>query len=135
LFRDRTGQLFNVPTSTEVPIDANDLLYRRLAPNGHIKPNGSIASNAYKRNGKPELEPSVDLAKITTPEESVARAGKPGFQLGELRVGSITSLGFNVRPEPTESNPAHCVIEGNTSMDTCSLLAENTKLVPGIVSA
>jgi hypothetical protein len=123
-----------VPTSAEVPIDPDDLLYRRLAPKSHIKPDGSIASTAYKLDKKPEFEPSVDLAKITTPEESVSRAGRAGFVLGELRVGSIVSLGFQIRPAPLASNPAHCVIQGNVSMDTCSLLAENTILVPGIVS-
>ena len=125
-----------MPTSAEVQIDPDDLLYRRLAPRNHIKPNGSVASNAYKRDGKPELEPSVDLAKVTTPEESVARAGngKPGFRLGELRFGTLIDLGFKIRPTPTDIDPAHCVIEGNTSTNTCSLLAENTAVVPGIVS-
>jgi hypothetical protein len=134
LFRDRRGQSSKVPTSAEVSIDPDELLYRRLAPKSHIKPDGSIASTAYKLDGRPDFEPSVDLAKVTTPQESLSRAGRAGFQLGELRVGSIISLGFKVRPDPIDGNPAHCIIEGNTSMNACSLLAENTRLVPGISS-
>jgi hypothetical protein len=124
-----------VPTSLDVEIGPDDLLYHRLAPgNAHIKRDGSVASNAYKLNSQPDLEPSVDLAKLTTPAESVNRAPSAGFKLGVLRVGDIKALGFEIVPKPTDDNPAHCIIEGNRSKDTCSRLADNTKVLPGIIS-
>ena len=119
----------------EVQIELDDLLYHRLSSKSHIKPDGSVASAAYKHNKLPDLEPSVDLARLTTPEESIGRAGKVGFQLGELQVAVIQPLGFTIKHAPLETNPSHSLIFGNTSMDTCALLAENTRIIPDLASS
>lgn len=123
-----------MPTIAEVPIESDDLLYRRLAPQSHIKPDGSVASTAYKRSKLPDREPSVDLARLTTPEDSIARAPKAGYRLGELKVCVIQSLGFTVKHAPLDHNPSHSLIYGNISMDTCALLAENTRIIPDLLS-
>jgi hypothetical protein len=120
----------------EVQIGADDVLYHRLSILSHIRKDGTVSSIAYKIGKEKTFdpEPSVDLARLTTPQESVARAGRPGFALGELQVGTIAKLAFSVRHKPLDDNPSHCLIDGNTSMDTCNLLTENTRVIPEIVS-
>ncbi len=114
---------------TVVEIREDDCVYRRLALGAHVKPDGSVSSNAYKLSKSPDFEPSVDLARLSTPEECLARVGRPGFGIGVLRVGDLISRGFRIRHEPTPSNRAHCIIEGNRSKETCYILAECTKLL------
>ena len=109
-------------------VDA-DLLYRRLALSGHFAPDGNVASNAFKRDGRPDPEISVDLARLSTVEASLARAGRPGFCLGELKVGEVRALGLNVTHEPTDENPSHTCIRGNTRRETCTKLAGITRRV------
>lgn len=113
-----------------VQIADDDLLYRRLAAAGHFNSDGTVASNAFKLDGRPDPEPSVDLARLTTASESRARAGRPGFRLGVLRVGDVRALGLTVTHEPTEENPSHCLIRGNTKRESCRQLAENTRVPP-----
>jgi len=115
-----------VPIDT-VEINDDDFLFRRLAPN-HLYPDGTVNSNAYKLDGKPDPEISVDLAKLTEEVEALARAGRPGFRLGLLQVRDIRSRGLTIRHDPTEENPAHCVIEGNNSKAICRKLAEITSV-------
>ena len=112
-----------------VPIADNDLLYRRLAPSGHLNSDGTVASNAFKLHSRPDPEPSVDLARLTTASESRARAGRPGFRVGVLRAGDVRALGLTVTHEPTEDNPSHCLIRGNTTRETCKKLAEKTRML------
>lgn len=50
-------------------IEPNDVLYRRLV-SFHLKPDGEITSAAFKLNGKPDPHASVDLARLTTAEDS-----------------------------------------------------------------
>ncbi len=66
-----------------VHIDPEDLLYRRLAKE-HINPDGTANSAAFKRGGGYDPSISVDLAKLTTPQESVDRARRAGFRLGQF---------------------------------------------------
>jgi len=112
-----------------VEIVAGDELSRRLAPRSHLRPDGTVASNAYKINGKPDPEPSVDHARLSTPQQTAARAGRPGFVVGVLGVGEVLASGFRVRHRPTPDNPAHCTIDGNDSLDTCDRLARCTRKV------
>lgn len=110
-----------------IQIADDDLLYRRLAPPpGHIKSDGTVASNAFKLHAQPDPELSVDLARLTTESESLARAARPGFRLGVLKAGDVRALGLTVTHEPTDDNPAHCLICGNNSKATCAQLAELT---------
>lgn len=112
-----------------VEIDDRDEVYRRLAVSGHFYSDGSVNSNAYKLNGKPDPEISVDLARLSTPQESLSRAQQAGFRLGVLRVAELRALGLTVRHDPTPENPAHCVIEGNSSKAICRELAQKTVVV------
>jgi hypothetical protein len=51
----------------------DDLLFRRLAPL-HVNPDGTVNSAAFKLRGHPAPQVSVDLARLTTPEATLARA-------------------------------------------------------------
>jgi hypothetical protein len=109
-----------------VAIDDDDRLYRRMVPD-HFHEDGSVKSNAYKLNGKPDPSISVDLARLTTPEESIARGQRQGTQVGVLTVREIKALGLTVRHDPTNENPSHCLIEGNAKKETCKALGQMTK--------
>lgn len=109
-----------------------DELYRRLSKLSHIKKNGKISSAAFKRNKQPENSISVDLARLTTPQESLDRVGedrKDQFILGVLVAAYPRSLGFYVRHDSLPDNLAHSLIEGENDGEKCNLLAENTILV------
>ncbi len=109
-----------------VAIDDDDRLYRRLVPD-HFHEDGSVKSNAYKLDGKPDPSISVDLAKLTTLEESIARGRRQGTQIGVLTVREIKALGLTVKHDPTDENPSHCLIEGNAKKATCQALGQMTK--------
>ncbi|MCL1469766.1 hypothetical protein [Argonema antarcticum] len=111
----------------------NDRLYRRLSINSHINPKtGKVSSAAFKRNKKPENSISVDLARLTTPQETLDRVGdrKNHFVLGVLVAGDARSIGFSVRHDPIlPENPAHSLIEGQNDGEKCSRLAEATTIL------
>lgn len=109
-----------------------DELYRRLSKLSHIKRNGKVSSAAFKRNKKPENSISVDIAKLTTPQEALARIGedrKEQFVLGVLVAGYARSIGFCVRHDPLPDNRAHSLIEGQNDGEKCNLLAEATTIL------
>lgn len=83
----------------------DDLLYRRLAPL-HVKPDGSVNSAAFKLRGHPGPHVSVDLARLTTPQATLARAPRPGFGLGVLLARDPRSLHLTVHHDPLPANPA-----------------------------
>ena len=88
-------------------------------------------SNAFKLHGKPDPEISVDLARLTTEQESLARAKNPmQTKLGLLLTGHITAIEkMSVHHKPISDNPSHSVILGNDSKQKCYLLAEKTKVL------
>ena len=88
-------------------ITNDDHLYRRLHP-GFIKHNGEISSSAFHDDSG---KVSVDLAKLTSPEESVARSKGNGYGLADLIVVRIRELGFDVFHDPIETNYSHCIID------------------------
>jgi hypothetical protein len=115
-----------------VEIADSDELYRRLPPE-HVKPGGQVASVAFCFRGQPDPTVSVDLARLTTIEESISR--KPGSGLGMLVTSTPRALGLRVEhdpvrpddPEGRPPNPSHSQILGLTSADRkthCYTLAE-----------
>jgi hypothetical protein len=56
---------------------------------------------------------SVDLAKLTTPQESVNRSDRPGRGIGALQARTPRSLGFEVFHDPIDGNYAHSAIQGD----------------------
>lgn len=110
-------------------VDDDDLLYRRFHYTA-LRRDGRISFDAYLRRKPttmPDPEISVDLARLTTPEKTLA-AAPPGFGLGELRAGDARRLGFKVSYKPTQKNKAHCIIEGAETEADCDRLAEITRV-------
>ncbi len=116
-----------------------DWLYRRLGIHSIRKADGSVHYNAFMRSAEPtgrlkepDSEVSVDLARLTTPERSLAVAGKPNQGIGAIHAGFPRSLGLDVVHAPIEEpperrNPAHSLILGNQgdeAMDRCQAMAE-----------
>jgi hypothetical protein len=106
----------------------DDQLYRRLAL-AQVNPDGSVNSGAYKLRGKPDSNISVDLARLSTPEESRARSPRAEDGLGMLVAGPVRALGFLVRHDPLPDNNAHSLIEGPNDRVKSRLLAEMTVLL------
>lgn len=114
-------------------IDAEDLLYRRLAPH-QVNRDSSVNSSAFKRSGSYETQISVDVARLSEPQVSVDRAGRPGFTLGAVLVRDVRALGFTVEHDPRPDNPAHALVKGWNDQATSRALASATRVLPGIVS-
>ena len=49
--------------------------------------------------------------------------------MGVLVAGYARSLGFIIRHDPLQDNPAHCLIEGENNKVKCKLLAEATTIL------
>jgi hypothetical protein len=111
-----------------IEIGGDDLLYRRLGPD-HVNADGTVNSNAFKLHGRPDPEISVDLARLTTPEQSLSRAPNDRFRLGVMQAGAVRELKLVVRHKPIDDNESHSVIEGAKSKKECRLLAEITSLM------
>lgn len=116
-----------ITTIPRVAIQDDDLLYRRLH-HTQIYEDGRVKSIAYMFDSKPEPEASVDLARLTTPEESAGR-GKPGAGLGEIVTRVPRDSGFTVEHRPLPENPAHSQIEGQNTKALCLKLAEATRVI------
>ena len=116
----------------------SDLLYRRLATHNIRRSDGSVHPNAFMRNADPrgrKKEPnpdvSVDLARMTTPERSLAIAARPDQGIGVISAGFPRSLGLRVLHTPIDEPPerrnfAHASIRGNDdedALDRCNAMA------------
>ena len=109
-----------------VSVDDSDNLYRRIAP-AHVNPDGTVNSGAYKYGGKFASSISVDLARLTTPEDTLRY--RPTFGLGSLEARVPRGLGLTVRHAPMDDNRAHCLIEGSNTRAICRQMAESTTLI------
>ena len=113
-------------------IEDRDQLYRRLHYS-HVLRDGRVNRTAFTLNNQPEREISVDLARLTTPEETATR-GRAPRGVGVLEAGYPRSIGFTIRHNPLKGGRgeyAHCLIEGENDMTKCRLLAEaTTVLIP-----
>jgi hypothetical protein len=119
--------------SEREPIADEDVLYRRLAQH-QINPNGTVNSSAFKRGGTFETEISVDLARLTNPQEIVSRAGRSGFRLGEFEANEPRALGFRVEHDPLPENPSHALVVGSNDQEVSRALARRVRLVVGVES-
>jgi hypothetical protein len=112
----------------EIAIGDEDELYKRLPPNLCV--DGKPTAGIWRLKGKPDPEPSVDLARLTTPETVLAGAkGRPGFGVGKITVKDAKDLGFTVVSRPELGNDAHCILVGENSIQKTRDLAERTKVV------
>ncbi|HEX5164958.1 MAG TPA: hypothetical protein VFV93_06145 [Thermomicrobiales bacterium] len=117
-----------MPTSPE-QVDIEDDLYRRIVPDNVT--NGELNAGAFSlRPGEDAL--SVDIARLTSVEECLARAGRPDVGLSVLSVGDVVALGLTVEHDPVvgdaasgiPANYAHARITGENSRAIRSKLAK-----------
>jgi hypothetical protein len=120
----------------------DDWLYRRLAVHNIRQSDGSVHYNAFMRNSdprgrkkEPDPDVSVDLARLTTPQQSLTVAGRPDHGIGAIQAGFPRSLAPGlidvlhtpVLEPPERRNPAHASIRGNEgegAFDRCTMMAE-----------
>jgi hypothetical protein len=119
----------NEATSRSVEVIViGDQLYRRLAP-GTIR-DGRVYRNAYYFSGEPDPQVSVDLARLTTPEQTRSHARNPErFGVGQLPARLPIELGLTVTHAPTDDNDSHCLIAGVTTKAICQALADQTVII------
>ena len=110
------------------PIEDEDELYRRF-PLAYLKDDGILSSAASKRGKDPDPEVSVDLARLTDPDECLRRANRPDQGVAALIALVPRGLGLVVRHAPVAGNPAHAVIEGQTTRSQPRLLAAQARIV------
>src|SRR5579872_2714304 len=93
-------------------IHNDDELFRRFLP----RKKAAVPLTAFTkpRTTDPDPEISVDLARLTTPEDCLAH-GPANFRIGVLKVGEVRALGFEIRSAPEPNNPAHCLIIRSTN--------------------
>ena len=109
-------------------IEDHDELYRRIHRTQFSR-DGEVTPAAFITNWRPDNQVSVDLARLTTPDETLKRGPQDvtHYGLGVLIAGYPRSLAFVVRHFPSPANYAHSLIEGGNSRKKCLLLAEHTK--------
>jgi len=73
-----------------LPIDDDDALFRRIAPD-FVKKDGSVSTNAFKRNRVPDNEISLELEALSSPEECSNR-GKDARVCGGAPCGLTPSF-------------------------------------------
>ena len=100
----------------------NDELYRRIN-SLHQLENGKISSGAFKHR-RPL---SVDIAKLTTPENSLSN--HTDCWLSVIMTGFVRSLELKVYHRPKNNNYAHGEIEGKINKVKARKLARSARLV------
>jgi hypothetical protein len=123
------------PGENLTTILATDFLYRRLNLKSHFRKDGSVSSRAFMYDGKPDEAVSVDLARLTTPHESLARETRSGWCLGELSASvPLDELGLEVLHVPLEDNFSHAEIRGLGPDDMMQgeILASKVQRVPNL---
>lgn len=108
-------------------ITATDSLLRRV-PHFYILESGRrISSAAFKSQNEP-TRISVELARLTSPEETQLRGGKQ-FGVVSLLAQVPLDLGFDVLHDPLPDNEAHSVISGENDKVKQSAMAQRCVLV------
>ena len=108
-----------------------DSLYRRISPRHYVPgENGMrVSSAAYKLRGS-EDGFSVNLARMSTPEETLQQGGMPRMGVGELEARIPLGMGFHLKHDPKPDNQAHVLMTGDfTRKPLRAALAEATRIV------
>lgn len=107
-------------------LDTDDLLRRVVYINpNYVRPDLTVTSFAFtprKINGVLEDGVSVDIARLTTLEKSIA--DKLKYRLYSVKAGAVRTLGLDCRHAPVEGNDAHALIIGHFKTSTCKKLAQ-----------
>ncbi len=107
-----------------------DWLYRRIHES-HVRPDGTVTRGVfYTRGNKPDPYISVDVARLTTPMETLQRGPSSGiWGVARLAAKTPRAEGFTVRHQPEPENYAHAKIEGDNTKAKCTRRAAGTTVV------
>jgi hypothetical protein len=112
-------------------IASDDDLYRREI-SYQVNPDGKVNSAAFKLKHPKRADPSISVywSRLISPEECRDLANIPGVGVASLKARVPRSMGFTVRRDiQPDDHPAHSLIEGASTMEHCSLLAEACVLI------
>jgi hypothetical protein len=87
-----------------VELADDDLLFRRIRPD-NINRDGTLNPGAFSLRLN-ETNLSVDLALLTTAEESLARSGRSDLGITMISVGAVRAAGLEVVRDPVAADPA-----------------------------
>lgn len=90
-----------------IHIGDNEILLRRLHPGVAFLPDGTVTSAAFK-GGKGAF--SVDIESMTSQQESVDRAQKVCYRLGQMKASHPRGLKCEPTHDPELDNPAHAFL-------------------------
>lgn len=115
-----------MPNNNAINIEDSDYLYRRIVPI-HQK-NGKIRKGAFSpRKGSNNI--SIDIEKLTTPEECLSRSTVDGCLIAKIRAGYVRELGLEIHHCQEQENLAHGIIEGTFTSLISKKLAGNAKYI------
>ena len=124
---------------SRIVIENEDFLYRRIYKDPwkkYVNPDNTPTSrNFVLRKAKNETSLSVDIAKLTTPEQAVGDTNK--FAIAAIQTLSVRELGLDAIHEPCTieihgfENYAHASITGIDEDDEIipALLARKAKVL------
>jgi hypothetical protein len=103
-------------------ISDEDDLYRRITPEWYVEKEDRVSSAAFTH-----FEASVDWARHTTPEQTVA--GFPNNHVAALQAKIPRAKNQEVRHDPTPNNYSHSLIIGKKTSSVRKFLADNCRFV------
>lgn len=129
--RRRLSQLYNrlnqlyARVLHKKSVSATDFLYRRVHPDQQ-KSRTEVSTAAFT-----DLELSVDLASLTSPEKTWARAKNPDWGLVRIPVALMRELSVpqEVRHWPEICNWAHTLVIGRKPGSVKNKLRENAEIL------
>jgi hypothetical protein len=110
----------------------DDQLYRLVHPK-HRYPDGGVMGLAFRRNGTPDPEISVNVVRLTIDVRlMLARKAGQGHCIGVLNTGRVRGMNLGVVHEPIPANNelglprnyAHALITGARTKPQCEELAQ-----------
>jgi hypothetical protein len=109
-----------------VNLGPDDELLRRLhfdAVKGEV-----VTSAAFKTRNQYDEEISVHIAKLLDDPRQIL-ISRPQFGVGAITVADARRLGFEVRPDPLNDDPAHALLIGANSRQVARQLAALTRIL------
>lgn len=110
-----------------VEINDQDALSRRVFK-WHIRKNGNLKPSAFKPPEDESNELSVDLARLTTPDETLARSGRTDMGIATILAAVPRENGLAAENRPLPGHAAHSQIEGEFTLDRMTELAAGSQL-------
>lgn len=111
-------------------IDDSAELYLRIRPEDVTSDDCDVGEYRPGSGTLRRDEPlSVDLASLSTPQQTQQRAGGDPFHVAKFTAGIARRHGCRVRRDPLPENDAHALVIGDHKYDTGSLSKSQMKQI------